>query len=173
MDPDDILEPHRPMQHLVNDLRATLSRAWKRDQQLLDGEIAQVLADLFTIHQRRGAGHGQGQPLQEQLAGFCDHIETLTESKPDRGSLAAAPRLDRWCAIIGGDCAQLIGRVTGHPLLRHQARITTSPLLRIAPSEGWARTWSRYYRLGSRDKGFLYELIADGRLPPTAIPLEV
>lgn len=171
MHPDDIPEPHRPLQHLVEDLRTTLYLARTRDELVLRGEIAPVLVQLFFVHQQAQSDTG-GVTVGEQLDAFCDHLEALTTASPDPTTLAGAPHLDRWCALVS-DCAQLAGRVTGHPRLREGARITTSPLLRIDPHAGWARTWSRYYRLGRQDPTFLYELMADGRLPPSVQRLRV
>lgn len=42
------------------------------------------------------------------------------------------------------------GAVVGHPLLGDLSHIHTSELFAIGEAAGWARTWSRYYRLGSR-----------------------
>ncbi|WP_363321399.1 DUF6634 family protein [Parvibaculum sp.] len=42
----------------------------------------------------------------------------------------------------------LQGKVTGHPLLGVTTAVT-SDLCVFAPDLGWARTLSRYYRLGS------------------------
>jgi len=106
-------------------------------------------------------------PLTGCSAAFCDHVEALTAAEPDAATLAAAPRIDRWSAILHRDAVCLLGRVTGHPRLRPGARAITSPLLRIAPAAGWARTWSRTYRLGREDRTFLFDMIADGRLPQT------
>ena len=41
----------------------------------------------------------------------------------------------------------LLGDIQGHPLLRGP-RIETSELWAFAPELGWARTMSRFYRLG-------------------------
>lgn len=70
--------------------------------------------------------------------------------------------LESWCAGLMDPTPRLFGRVTGHPRLREGARIFTSPYLRVNPAEGWARTWSRYYRLGKYDRRFFGELMIDG-----------
>lgn len=159
MHPDDILDPHRPQQQHVDELRSALHPGLGlQDRALMIGMPA-VLLDLFRM---RASGRPE-RPLSEALAAFCDHLEALTAAEPD----AAAPRIDRWSAILHRDAVSLIGRVTGHPHLRPGARAVTSPLLRIAPAAGWARTWSRFYRLGREDPTFLRDMIADDRLPPT------
>ena len=97
---------------------------------------------------------------------FRDHLFSLMTTAPEAATRARAPTLDRWCVIRSrGDCL-LIGRVNGHPLLRENARATTSPLFRIAAADGWARTWSRIYRLLAPDPSFFLDLQRDDRLPP-------
>lgn len=68
---------------------------------------------------------------------------------PTQGELAAAPFLDGWEVVRDAfDYTILYGRVTGHPTLKGPA-IRTSPLLRLNLPAGWARTYSRFYRLGA------------------------
>lgn len=69
------------------------------------------------------------------------------EAGPDAATLAAAPVLTRWQAILLTPNLCLAGEVTGHPLLEVDF-ITTSPLIVLAEDLGWARTLSRFYRLG-------------------------
>ncbi|WP_308445297.1 MULTISPECIES: DUF6634 family protein [Methylobacterium] len=60
----------------------------------------------------------------------------------------------------------LVGRVEGHPCLPGRRTIATSRLLALDPVLGWARTSSRWYRLGpERD---LSDLIRLERGLPTA-----
>lgn len=67
---------------------------------------------------------------------------------PTEGEFAAAPFLDKWEVVRDAfNYTILYGRVTGHPTLRGPA-IKTSPLLRLNAAAGWARTFSRFYRLG-------------------------
>lgn len=59
-----------------------------------------------------------------------------------------SPLLDRW---ILGRCPVpcLVGLSTGHPLLPGQNRmIGTSDVWLISEDRGWARTLSRWYKLG-------------------------
>lgn len=68
---------------------------------------------------------------------------------PTEGALAAAPLLDAWEVVRDAfDYTILYGRVVGHPILKGPA-IRTSPLLVLNVSAGWARTYSRFYRLGA------------------------
>lgn len=64
------------------------------------------------------------------------------------GHLAEAPILDHW--VIGRRLIPcLVGRSTGHPKLKGEGRpITTSDVWLISDDQAWARTLSRWYRLG-------------------------
>jgi hypothetical protein len=69
---------------------------------------------------------------------------------PTEGALAAAPFLDAWDVVRDAfDYTILYGRVVGHPILKGPA-IRTSPLLRLNVTAGWARSYSRFYRLGAQ-----------------------
>ncbi|MHA6645859.1 DUF6634 family protein [Mesorhizobium sp. A623] len=59
-----------------------------------------------------------------------------------------SPILDRWC--LGSRVVPcLVGFSTDHPELPGQGRlITTSDLWLLSEDMGWARTLSRWYRLG-------------------------
>lgn len=72
-------------------------------------------------------------------------------SGPVAGELDDAPLLVDWNfdthPRLGG--AVLRGRVYGHPNYENGSRIMTSHLAVIDEADGaWARTLSRYYRLG-------------------------
>ncbi|CAM3263538.1 hypothetical protein SAMN04488021_14329 [Paracoccus aminovorans] len=70
------------------------------------------------------------------------------EAGPSEADLAQAPVLSDWKAAISpGGHMMLWGEVTDHPLLGN-ASIHTSQLIAIDPESGWARTASRWYRLG-------------------------
>lgn len=172
MDPDDILDPLRPLQQQVDALRTALLLGCEHDDRALVAAMPVVLGDLFRLH-AADEREQRDRPLRDALAAFCDHLDALTDAEPDATTLAAAPRLDRWTAITHRDAVSLLGCVTGHPRLRDGARATSSPLLRVAPAAGWARTWSRYYTLGREDPTFLLEVIDDGRLPPTTEQLRL
>ncbi|RWR14937.1 DUF6634 family protein [Paenirhodobacter populi] len=75
-------------------------------------------------------------------------IIALAEAGPSASDLADAPQLDHWMAMreFTGRIV-LFGDVTGHPLLRNTG-IVTSQLFGIDTKAGWARTLSRWYRLG-------------------------
>ncbi|WJS83919.1 DUF6634 family protein [Paracoccus sp. TOH] len=70
------------------------------------------------------------------------------EAGPSDADLAQAPVLSDWKAAISPDRHMMLwGEVTDHPLLGN-ASIHTSQLIAIDPEAGWARTASRWYRLG-------------------------
>lgn len=84
-----------------------------------------------------------------RLSALVADMEAIRNSVPPE-CLAdgAAPVLDRWrSAVTFAPC--LVGLSTGHPLLPGQDRpIHTSDLWLIDKDHGWARTLSRWYRLG-------------------------
>lgn len=65
---------------------------------------------------------------------------------PSVQELEAAPLLDPF-AISTRSLPCLVGGNGGHPILRGPT-VTTSEVWAIAPKLGWARTYSRLYRLG-------------------------
>ena len=88
------------------------------------------------------------------IAGTLARLEALASDLERFGSgempspeeLDAAPLLDPF-AISTRPLPCLIGGNGDHPILKGPA-ITTSEVWIIAPDFGWARTYSRLYRLG-------------------------
>jgi len=141
------------------------------------GEWGSVKLTLSPCLRLLFAGYAQDQADQgsraARLIDLISHLERLSTAQPRAEELRDAPLLDEWSAGVGGDgCARLFGRVTGHPLLREGARIYTSPYLQVDQASGWARTWSRVYKLGRYDRRFLAEMIMDGAVGPTE-PIEL
>lgn len=86
---------------------------------------------------------------EEGLHRVNEHLLEASRD-PTSAELEVAPYLDLWRFTqdwLG--YTLLIGKVSGHPLLEGPS-IYTSPLLRIDPFHEWARTYSRFYRLGTR-----------------------
>lgn len=82
----------------------------------------------------------------ERLVADLRHLRV--NGTPDPDVLLHAPMLDEW-TLTRSATPVLVGRSFGHPLLTGSGRpIRTSPLWVMAPEQGWARTHSRYYRLG-------------------------
>ncbi|MDC9824841.1 hypothetical protein PRN20_13985 [Devosia sp. ZB163] len=90
-------------------------------------------------------GGGDSASTIANLRALADDLERMTMFQPN-GELEEAPSLNGWSPVmrpVGG----LSGYVEGHPLLgcRH---VVTSEVFAIDAERGWARTFSRFYRLG-------------------------
>jgi hypothetical protein len=90
--------------------------------------------------------------LQDSLTSLpCDIRDLRTGEIPRSMDLRAAPIIDKWSyGLVPARC--IAGSVRGHPILGNLARVHTSELIFIDPESGWARTWSRYYRLGEPER---------------------
>jgi hypothetical protein len=95
---------------------------------------------------------GSLNSLQDSLTSLlCDIDDLQIGELPRSIDLNAAPAIDQWSyGLVPARC--IVGSVRGHPILSNRARIHTSQLVLIDPEEGWARTWSRYYRLGAPER---------------------
>jgi hypothetical protein len=85
----------------------------------------------------------------ERLAALVADMERIHDGVPAAAMTGVeAPILDRW--VLGRRTVPcLIGLSTGHPELPGQGRlITTSDLWLLSSDMSWARTLSRWYRLG-------------------------
>ena len=83
-----------------------------------------------------------------RLRPLADDLDAIARGRsPQANVLARAPILSDWCffAAPGGVC--LMGVVDGHPDAG-PGQILTSPLYAVDPKLEWARTLSRFYRLG-------------------------
>lgn len=78
------------------------------------------------------------------------HIDLTEISKGHRpgAELQNAPFLDKY-ALTYRMAPCLTGKVQGHPTVRGPS-VLTSQLWAYSPDLAWARTLSRYYRLGRR-----------------------
>jgi hypothetical protein len=80
-------------------------------------------------------------------------------ARPPDEAWTTAPLLDDWKIVpartppAAEDMSELEGTVTDHPDFRDGQRIRTTPLLFKPESSKWARTVTRFWRLGTRDKG--------------------
>lgn len=169
---DDEIDPRTPFLDEIAVVRALLGPdpgEWPTVKVTLS-PCLKLLFEIYSekqLYQRTRAG-------MPRLVDLLDHLEHISTAMPGPDELRDAPILDQWSAGVGTDgCARLFGRVTGHPRLREGARIFTSPYCKLDTEAGWARTWSRYYRLGRYDRGFLGELILDGVVGPSTRPLEL
>lgn len=90
------------------------------------GDIKDEIARLEAlITDMRLIADGQGPPLQV---------------------LNTAPMVDTW-SLCTGQVPCLFGAVHGHPFLSGPL-VKTTEIWLLAPELGWARTYSRFYRLG-------------------------
>ena len=105
-------------------------------------------------------------PERERIEAFLNHVDSLSTGTPTPAELETAPCLDEWSAIRDDETVLLIGIVTGHPHIRDRGRARTSLLFQVHPEKGWARTWSRYYRLGVRSRMTFFERQYEGKIRP-------
>lgn len=168
MTPDEIIDPLRPMQHLSDTLRNTMHphQGGARD-------IAPEIPILLGTYRWMQGSDPAAPILGRDLVSLCDYLDALADAEPEAIHLADAPLIERWCGAVVEDLPVFVGVVSGHPRLREGARTVTSPLIRIAPSEGWARTFSRYYRLGRPDPSVFFALLAESRLRSGARRFEI
>lgn len=101
------------------------------------------------------SGNRQAESFEEELrrlSALLKDMESIGRGTlPEELAVEEPPLLDRWVrAATLAPC--LVGESTGHPLLPgRNRRICTSELLLIDADHGWARTRSRWYRLGRPD----------------------
>lgn len=90
--------------------------------------------------------------LQHRLRAYrslARDIERVIKGEgPSEADLENAPYLDAWGFVASRDIA-LFGFARDHPLIE-PGPITTSTLCILDPQGNWARTYSRWYRLGGR-----------------------
>ncbi|WP_442754270.1 DUF6634 family protein [Methylocystis sp. JAN1] len=75
-----------------------------------------------------------------------DLARILADGGPSDADLVDAPFLDRF-VVVPRMRPALAGIATGHPILGDR-RIVSSELFAIDCDAGWARTFSRFYRIG-------------------------
>ena len=103
-----------------------------------------MLTRLFPFLDPTHVTPDLGRRLRD-LADDCDRLERGRPVSP--ALLQKAPLLEDWVPAITPQGVQLIGHVTGHPLLGDCAAVTT-PLWFADPHGAWVRSLSRFYRLG-------------------------
>jgi hypothetical protein len=103
---------------------------------------------MLTFDFRKEQGPDFGRELKRLAALTADMEGTRKGIPPERLAGGDAPVLDRW--MLGVKAAPcLAGLSTGHPLLPGENRmIGTSALWLMSEDKTWARTLSRWYRLG-------------------------
>ncbi len=102
----------------------------------------------MILFDRTGATDPAFDFEQARLAALLSDMEMLRAGVPPKDVAADAPLLDRWL-VAHRPAACLLGQSTGHPLLPGIGReIVTSDLMLLSEDRSWARTLSRWYRLG-------------------------
>ena len=98
--------------------------------------------------------------LLRELERLSTDLRSLRAGKaPSEQELRACPLLDQWSfGFLPAAC--LVGAVYQHPMLGNRPTLHTSELVLIDPAKRWARTWSRFYRLGKQQRN---ECDADAR----------
>lgn len=93
----------------------------------------------------------QAIEVVQRLRAMCDDVDAvLAGLPPTERLLARAPLLTGWeAAPYEAIC--LIGQVSGHPLI-DDGPLRSSQVYMIDPDQRWARTISRFYRLGTRNQ---------------------
>ena len=88
--------------------------------------------------------------LYRELEHLTHDLRSLKQgTPPSERQLESCPLLDQWSfGFLPAPC--LIGTVYQHPALGSLSDIHTSELILIDPERRWARTWSRFYRLGNQ-----------------------
>ena len=86
--------------------------------------------------------------LTTKLRGLAHDLDRIAvAAAPTAAELAKAPLLVDWKIVLTLSGLVLTGFAAGHPLLGAR-QIVTSPLWVLDPKLCWARTLSRFYRLG-------------------------
>lgn len=94
----------------------------------------------------RNGVQGDAEFELRRLRSLCEDLTRIAEGHRPGAELADAPFLDNYAPTFRmGPC--LTGTVQGHPSVRGPA-VLTSALWAYSPELGFARTLSRYYRLG-------------------------
>jgi hypothetical protein len=89
------------------------------------------------------------EKLLRKLESLVADMKALRDgSLPEELAGVEPPILDRWAPAFGNNVF-LVGLSTGHPKLIGENRlISTSELMLVSEDQAWARTLSRWYRLG-------------------------
>ena len=81
-----------------------------------------------------------------KLRALADDLEKMTIFQPGSVELSNAPMLEEWGVRLRPVPA-IVGTVQAHPYLDN-GPIVTSEVYALDHAAGWARTFSRFYRLG-------------------------
>ncbi|MBY0254298.1 MAG: hypothetical protein K2X54_23450 [Methylobacterium organophilum] len=86
----------------------------------------------------------------QKYRALAEDLEVIARGvHPDDATLQNAPYLAEWRVYLL-PLPYLLGTVFGHPLIENGHICRTSELVTFDPVAGYARTYSRFYRLGER-----------------------
>lgn len=88
------------------------------------------------------------RPLRTLVETYLTAFRAVRHGPEPAHSEPDAPCLTNWTAAIRGREIVLVGSVTRHPILG-DTRVQTSTLIYVSQDRQWARTLSRWYRLGA------------------------
>lgn len=86
--------------------------------------------------------------LVSHLRRLANDIESLDGSGPDFGDMVV---IDSW-SLAERPVPCLVGGLLGHPTIADRKTARTSELFYFDPEQGLARSFSRWYRLGTPDR---------------------
>jgi len=158
----DFIDPYHPLADEAETLRALYDAANPgRTILSFSACFRSLFEDYVDRHLNRPASE-----QERYVSQFLEHTVQLGSVPPTETELGRAPMLHGWCAATLGSTPFLLGRVSGHPVLRWGARTRTSPLFQLAPDHSWARTWNRYYTLDGYASEILFQMQGDGVVSP-------
>ena len=119
-----------------------------------------MLTEVFPFLLPRNIEH----ELPARLRSLADDLEDIRNGEgPCADVLASAPLIVDWHATLSPLGLRLTGFVAGHPLLGNRPA-TTSQVWAADASGKWARTLTRFYKLGiPADENSLERLRNAGR----------
>jgi hypothetical protein len=110
---------------------------------------------MIILTENSASAHARMSQEIDRLSRLVSDLQAIRDGRsPTTSDLKEAPLLGNWERGTR-PAACLFGNVFDHPMLPGMGRsIVTSDLWVLAADHGWARTLSRWYRLGSpRDVG--------------------
>ena len=103
---------------------------------------------MVRFDPRRSAQEPLFESQLQRFSRLVSDMQAIKGQASIDGLAGDAPRLERW-AIGVRPATCLVGLSTGHPILDGSGRlIATSDLILTSEDAEWARTLSRWYRLG-------------------------
>lgn len=134
------------MEELVTKRIATRTRAF--------GTVARLRSLAMVTFTNGNPQHESLAEMAERLSALAADLRAISGGqRPEELLKGSAPTIEQWSpAVLPSVCLE--GLVSGHPVLvGHDRAIRTSELWHFDEEAGWARTYSRWYRLGQRALG--------------------